>query len=577
MNWERLFQRHILDRGYDYYMDERVNDLSFSDKTIEAVVEGSEEYAVKIMLSDEKVTDMFCSCPYAADGTPCKHMAAVLYEYDEAVDEQSNAEEPGKNHVSSKPPADTTFVEPTIEEMVASADEDLVRRFLLEALNDDEKLTLRFRSLCNPVISVADLKKYKQRIIQLIRSYQGRGGFIDYRSASPFMNEMIGEMNDSLENMMNIQCYSAAFELAAYTFIQVSDVDMDDSDGELSWFAEECEEWWERILDEAEQFGQTNVQEIMYDWFAGHLNGSIIDYMEEHVESFLKTHFNQERFQRKKLALVDEKISEYDSKTDSSLFDYHLGSWLVTRIEMMEEMGCPWDETKVFCKQYWNHRSVRNWYAKACADRGDIEEEIFTLERSLLLDSSYAGLVSEYSLRLKDLYKESGRLQDYQNIMWKIVTQNKPGDLALFREFKTQFGTEEWLEVREKVFKSLSAYHSSLMKLYLEEGMLDRLMNEVLSTGGLHSARLYKNVLLPLYPSEYLDIYAKEAEQSAMHVSNRQHYRELADLLLEIRELPGGQQKSAEIEKHWREAYGNRRAMMDELNKMYQKRKNIRR
>ncbi len=571
MEWEHLFQQHILERGFDYYLDDRVSHLIISNKSIEAVVNGSEDYAVKILLSDEEITQMSCSCPYAADGTPCKHMAAVLYEYDDALDEQDSTESAGKGNDVKKAVTTGVSAEPTIDEMVADADPGLLRRFVLETLKSDEKLTLRFRFLCSPVISAADMEKYKKRVNQLIRSYQGRDGFIDYRSASSFMIEMIGEMNDSLENMIDNHCCSEAFELAAYTFIQVSDVDMDDSGGELSWFAHECTDWWERILDEAEQSGQTDVQEMMYDWFAGHLDGSIIDYMEEHVEGFLKSHFNQEKFQRKKLALIDGKITEYDSKAGSWSSEYHLGSWLITRIEMMEEMGSSWDELKTFCKQHWNHRKIRSWYAKACADRGDLNDEISTLEHSLSLDSSYAGLVAEYSLRLKDLYKSTGRIKDYQEIMWRIVTQIEPGDLPLFREFKGQFRTEEWPEIREKVFKSISTHHSALMELYREEKLMDRLMKEVLSTGGIHFARLYKNELLPLYPDKYLEIYTNEAEQSALYVSNRQHYRELADILLEIQQFPGGQQKSAEIERHWREAYGNRRAMMDELNQMHRR------
>ena len=129
--------------------------------------------------------------------------------------------------------------------------------------------------------------------------------------------------------------------------------------------------------------------------------------------------------------------------------------------------------------------------------------------------------------------------------MRRIVTQIKSGDLPLFREYKEQFKAEEWPEVREKVFNSLSKDPCSLVKLYPEEGLTDRLMKEVLSAGGIHSARLYKNELLSLYPDKYLVIYTKEAEQSALHVSNRQHDRELADILPEIRQFSGGQQKSA--------------------------------
>ena len=74
MEWEHLFQRHILERGFDYFLDDRVSDFNYSDKTIKAVVEGSDDYRVKILLNDGDIYDMSCSCPYASDGTPCKHM-----------------------------------------------------------------------------------------------------------------------------------------------------------------------------------------------------------------------------------------------------------------------------------------------------------------------------------------------------------------------------------------------------------------------------------------------------------------------------------------------------------------------
>ena len=571
MKWEHLFQDHILERGFDYYLDDRVRNLRISDKSIEAVVEGSEDYVIKISLSDGKVAHMFCSCPYAVDGTPCKHIAAVLYEYDDAQDEENAIEyHPEATKVSSN----CDSHEPTLNELVAGADPDLIRHFLLETLKNDEKLALRFRSLCIPIVSPEDMEKYKKRINQLIRSYQDRHGFIDYRSAHPFMSTMIHEMSDSLHNIFDNKCYNEAFELASYTFVQVSDVDMDDSDGDMSWFAEECEQWWEQILKTAEQSGQTDVLDKMFDWFTGHLDGSIVDYMEEYVESFLMNHFDKGPYQKKKLAFVDEKIKECDSATDSWSSDFHLGGWLMTRIEMMENAGCSCDELTAFCKIHWNHRKVREWYADVCASRGDTDEEIFTLEHGLSMDSSYGGLVAQYCLRLKELYKKTNRLQDYRNIMWRIIIQVKPGDLPLFREFKVQFAPDEWPDIREKVFSLLSSNASALMTLYCEEALYDRLIGKVLSSYGLQAARQYKKELMPLYPEEYLKKYAEEAERSAKNVANRQHYRELANLLIEMQQIPDGQQKAMELEQHWRSIYGNRRAMMDELNKVLRK-KNI--
>lgn len=70
---------------------------------------------------------------------------------------------------------------------------------------------------------------------------------------------------------------------------------------------------------------------------------------------------------------------------------------------MMEEMERSWEELKAFCKQYWKNREIRKRYAKACADRGDTDEQISMLEHSLSMDGAFVGLVSEYSLKLKKL------------------------------------------------------------------------------------------------------------------------------------------------------------------------------
>lgn|GEM_PF-3313740 len=78
-NWENLFQGKILERGWNYYKTGKVDNFTVTDERISAVVEGTEYYHVDIELNQGEINGMYCSCPYAADGKNCKHMAAVLY------------------------------------------------------------------------------------------------------------------------------------------------------------------------------------------------------------------------------------------------------------------------------------------------------------------------------------------------------------------------------------------------------------------------------------------------------------------------------------------------------------------
>lgn len=77
--WQTLFKPHILDRGEAYWQQGHVAELHRTPDGIQAVVAGSEDYEVEIELEDGMVCDMYCSCPYAEDGSACKHMAAVLF------------------------------------------------------------------------------------------------------------------------------------------------------------------------------------------------------------------------------------------------------------------------------------------------------------------------------------------------------------------------------------------------------------------------------------------------------------------------------------------------------------------
>lgn len=82
MNWINHFEPHILERGWEYYRSGAVEHLVKAENKVEAVVRGSEYYKVKIVYHRDEIKETYCSCPYAAKGYPCKHMAAVLYAAD---------------------------------------------------------------------------------------------------------------------------------------------------------------------------------------------------------------------------------------------------------------------------------------------------------------------------------------------------------------------------------------------------------------------------------------------------------------------------------------------------------------
>jgi len=70
------FKPRIINRGLVYFYEERVKKIDFIDEsTVVGVVEGSEDYEVKIDIENSR--NSTCSCPYE---DLCKHMVALYFE-----------------------------------------------------------------------------------------------------------------------------------------------------------------------------------------------------------------------------------------------------------------------------------------------------------------------------------------------------------------------------------------------------------------------------------------------------------------------------------------------------------------
>ncbi len=175
MNWKKLFEPHILERGYGYYLNNAVNNLEVSEHTIRADVEGTEDYEVEISLVDGEIEEMYCSCPYAIGGWNCKHMAAVLYEWSVERGDQDNRDEEESGHIDTPEKQQID-----IRKLVQDADINIIRNYLVSILSEDEKLLIRFRGFLSGAESEENIGHYINRVDDIEYNYMGRDGFIDY-------------------------------------------------------------------------------------------------------------------------------------------------------------------------------------------------------------------------------------------------------------------------------------------------------------------------------------------------------------------------------------------------------------
>ena len=566
MNWKKLFAIHILERGYDYYCDDAVENMEISDNIIRADVIGSEDYEVEISLSNGEVTDMYCSCPYALDGRNCKHMAAVLYEWSENKAEEMKEEENAINTDLFQPAYTVNSYKKklaAVEELVGGANEKDVRTFLAAVLAEDEKLLLRFHNTINKQVTREDINNYIRQVDIIADRYLGRNRFISYYEADGFISELEEIIDEDVRRMIENGNYLSAFEVMNYIFVLIGDVDMDDSDGGTGMLADRIYQLWLELLVKV----SSEEKRKMFDWFTSHLDGSVIDYLEEYIEQIIMGDFEEKEYEQAKLDFIEDMIARSERKDSDWSRDYGVGKWAVRYLEMLQEKKASDEQIKEVCKRYWKNSSVRRFCVDICTKKKEYDHVLQILDECILLDKQYRGLISEYSEKKKEIYLLQGNKSAYIEQLWQLVLEHEAGDLDLYRELKKQYSVDEWLIKREEIFKKLPAY-AHVERLYKEEKLYDRLLTYVLNSPGLYALQEHEKVLKKEYPEQILNKYKDEVSKMAVHTSDRKNYAHLVSLLRKMQQMKGGSKLVEQLVAEWKIKYKNRPAMMDELRKL---------
>lgn len=576
MNWQKLFASHILERGYDYYCDGAVENIEIGRDDLRADVVGTEDYEVEISLNDGKVTDMYCSCPYAAGGNNCKHMAAVLYEWTADIMDEDEPEDTDNEDMDDDADAESMdLFEPAVtvcdykkksaavEKLVTSAERDIVQAFLVSVLAEDKKLLLRFRNMVNKCATKEDVEDYFEQIDEIADRYLGRDHFINYYQAYDFMLELEEIIDKDVRRMIDNGSHISAFHVMNHIFVLLGNVDMDDSGGETSMLAEQIYQLWLELLT------KVNAQDKrkMFIWFTTHMDGSVIDYLEEYIEQIIMEEFKEPEYEQDKLSFMEEMIEKAEKKDFGWSRDYAVGKWTVTYLKTLEEKNAPEDQLEEICKKYWNNSGVRRYYIDRYFEKKEYDRVLQVLDESIELDKAYRGQVLEYNQKKKEIYRLQGNKSAYIEQLWKLVLEQSAGDLDIYKELKAQYSEKEWLIKREELFKKLPA-NAHIDRLYKEEKLYDRLLAYVLKSSGLYAVQSYENVLKKEYPKQILSKYQDEVNKMASCTGNRKHYADLVALLRRMKQIKGGSEIVETIVEEWKIKYRNRPAMMDELSKL---------
>ncbi len=538
--WEQLFKPHILERGYDYYIDDAVDIVTKNGNTYMATVHGTEPYHVEIKMQNDTVKEMYCDCPYAQDMNNCKHMAAMLYEI-EAIKQTEKDNEIANLKADFLIAINNKRKDELIDIMLKYADES----FMLNALSETSEKAANFLS-----------QKYEAEFDAIVERYSYEDGYIDYNHAYDFCDDMEGFLDDVLFSLTNKEQYMKAFDFVLYCVREFDLLQIDDSDGELSVIINILVDYLEDIIENGNNEEKERMHRTLKDYIYSNHYSVFYDMMEE---IFVSEFDNNEHL---------EKALEYvDKQLDSTEYEWEFEDLLIKRLNIMERLEKSDEEIQAFIDKHRQYSNVRMYEINKHLNKSDYNSAITLLKESITIeraDLSYRA--NGFALQLLDIYRKIENHSEYKSELKDFIFIHNQHNLEYINEYKALCSKTEWSQVLSKLLKSNSV-DSCKLELLNQEKLYKELFNEIVHRGDIQLLDKYEKVLRKEFSLKIIEIYENYI-RGAMNIANdRNQYRNVIKYLNTISTYPDGESISKSIAKEWKIKYSRRKAMLDELKK----------
>ncbi len=569
MDWYKLFRPHILDRGIEYYEDGYVIDFNYSNNEIAAQVDGTDVYDVHIMLDGEEVIDMYCSCPYAADGRNCKHMAAVLFKFEEMLAGIDAEREDDEIEEFSSPLEDFyqrhQREKEEVLELVSKIPEDKVRELLVGFVLNDERLKNNLQIQYDFQMNSKLMLELRTEVDQIVYRHSN-GGYVDWHHASEFTSELECFLNTKVMLLIEKKCLKQAFELTNLVFHCIGNIDMDDSDGGSSFVANACYECWSKIIENSDDTYRKELKK----WFENYQDGYVIDIYEEYIEEIIREHFATGERLMEEIQFLDAIINRCVGLDCGKIYSVHHGyeNPILKRIQYMEKLDYTKEQIEEYKQRNRRFFVIRELEISEAIENGEYRSAIKVLEESKELDAGNAEQLKKYSEQLIDLYNKLNMSAEYAKELEHYIISFRQYDLSyVYRLKKCIESQAQWSKLVDDIVKK-SRFEDFVCKLLYEEKRYDELMRKIeQSSNKVGLLDSYDKTLRKTMPERVIKIYSVYLNQAAEMANERKKYKHLMPYLKKIAKCESGELVAKNIAATWRQEYKRRTAMMDELRK----------
>ena len=561
-HFEEYIDEPILKRGLSFFKKGFVHEpAEVRPGDYETVVEGSEEYTVKLSISNGVIIEHSCDCPYDM-GPVCKHVAAVIFylEQEELGLTQSTKKGSSKKaKASSSKPSKRKTIAQQVDDLLGKVTHDELTLFVRELAAKDSLFRDLLLASFAQYNSNESKALYTKQVNTLIKVARGKYGFLDSSGAeyvSKELSSMLGLANHYIRKGNH---KSAFFICTAIKDELISALEYaDDMDGNLT---DTIYDAFDTLATIAQEDPPEEVRELIFKYcltsfskrsFSGwdwHLNFLRLAAYTLSTDSEMEELF-------KRIAAIP-KSSEYEVKKAQEI-QYDV---------LLKRKGK--SVAQRFLEQNIGNPSFRAQAIQDALDQKDYEKAIALANDGIEQDSGYPGLIIDWYdwlLKIAESQNDTERVILYARYLL-LESHNPKRDY--YQILQATVPPEEWTDFVEAIVQETMErkpyYRTDLVaSIFIREEWWSRLLDLVKEERTLDQLAKYEKLLAQHFPNELADLYAERIIRYIENHVGRNHYRTACKYIRRMIKL-GAREKADEVISQLRQTHYRKKALMEEL------------
>lgn len=569
----------IWQRGRDYYSSGAITSIE-ENRPGEwiAVVEGTDDYTVRIVMDGDEILEWECDCPYDG-GDICKHVVAVAIAIRNMKTDDSEKGLLKKQRSING--AKTAKWSEKVAGIVAQREELAFAELLSKASADDLRLVIMEYSMKNEDIKNCLIEFFRRNTIReegivnyveqvrkvFCNAYSVHGHRSRYQEPEVAWEKICLEMEaifDEAEDMLGKGNEYEIWMVVRSFFEGIADIADDEFMYEYSLeFNDLCNRAG-KLLIEALRTGEIDGKAVLskleklakspdYDEYGFYDMNGLISEVRLSVLS-----------PEESLEYLETLLASHGASCD-------LCRYVLKKVELLRRLGRN-SEAKDTVDRYICLEAVREMRLEELlnAERFDDALQLADDGISLAGREMFSGSAGKWLKKKLEIFEGLGDVESSIDVCRRLFIVEH-GSMEYYYRLKKMVAASGFgsflQDMISKTSSSTYSGHSVIADIYLEEKAYDNLFSFLASAESdrLDLLKNYAHRLPSSFSKDLLALFVAELRLYAEQYVGRNHYIYISRIMYDMKKLQGGAEISSVLAEEFRHTYRRRPAMLDEL------------